>query len=162
MDVISLVLEAILTLGSNIAEETSLTARTSPVLIGEPPLPRIRYYNDPDVLEAELLSHLPPGTALNTAREVMETNGFECRFTRSPFARLRPPVDESNQIRQVIYPESNLLYCNLSVIPPILSGQPMQVALTHLEGRITGIFATAGLILPQQPQPAAEIETPSN
>jgi hypothetical protein len=52
--------------------------------------PRLHFYENPDMMEQEILRVIPPGTPIADAKKIMERNWFKCEYSEnSIFGRYR-------------------------------------------------------------------------
>jgi hypothetical protein len=109
---------------------------------------KIKFYEDPDLMEQELLKHIPLGTPINEAMQVMKNNGFKCEIIEDGrFSDVKEDENASGRIRQTVYENVDFLYCDISKGFFIVARR-WQVSLVYEQHQVTQISVSTGLVGP--------------
>ncbi|MDY6785132.1 MAG: hypothetical protein SW833_21745 [Cyanobacteriota bacterium] len=98
-------------------------------------------------MEQEIQRFIPLGSSVTEAREIMESNGFECDYIEDRrFTRERGSPDSPGTGRTIIYESIDYLYCDIS--KGFIVSRRWQVAIIHEDRQVTLIAVSTGLTGP--------------
>lgn len=96
---------------------------------------KIKFYEDPRLMEKEILAHISVGSPVFQAKKVMEENRFKCRYLQ----------DETFGTTE----EKDFLHCDFSKLllsKALLVSRRWLVAIDHQEGKVVNVSVSTGLI----------------
>lgn len=109
---------------------------------------KMRFHEDPDLMEQEILHYIPIGNPIADAKTIMKQNGFKCEYReKGTFVEERYDENAPGRVRQTIYEDVDFLYCDISKGFFIVARR-WQAALIHRERLVTKISVSTGLIGP--------------
>lgn len=108
---------------------------------------KMRFHEDPDLMEQEILHHTPIGSPIADAKIIMEQNGFKCEYReKETFAEVRYDKNAPGRLRQTVYEDVDSLYCDIS--KGFIVARRWQASLVHKERLVTEVSVSTGLIGP--------------
>lgn len=109
---------------------------------------KMKFYDDPDVMEQEILRFMPIGSSIELGKKIMEQNGFKCEYMEnSTFSRVRHDENAPGRIRQTVYRNADFLYCDISK-GFFLVERRWQSVIVHENRIVTMVSVSTGLIGP--------------
>ncbi|WP_373540308.1 hypothetical protein [Chamaesiphon sp.] len=106
---------------------------------------KIALSEDPDVVEREILRIIPIDSAIDGAKQMMEKNGFGCKFIKNgEFARVRTDRNAPGGSRQQVYRNVDYLYCDAS--QGFLVQRRWQLAIIHVGKQVKSVAVSTGLV----------------
>jgi hypothetical protein len=100
---------------------------------------------DPDVVERQILLMMPIDSSIDRAKQLMEKNGFSCKFTQnSEFIRMRIDKNAPGGTRHQVYEDVDYLYCNAS--QGFLVQRRWQAAIFHAEKNVKSVAVSTWLV----------------
>lgn len=100
---------------------------------------RLRFYDDPDLMEQEVLRLIPLGSSVANAEKIMTNNGFKC----SPKEK-RSFVRENEEIANP-REEFDYLYCDIEKLAGILVFRRWQINIFHENSKVNQVSVSIGL-----------------
>ena len=97
---------------------------------------KIELSRNTDSVKKSILEIIPAGTEINTAKSIMEKNGFTCSFM----------TDASFADSVKIYDHIDFLYCDFR--KGFIITRRWQVAIVFRKSLVTDVYATTGLTGP--------------
>ncbi len=106
---------------------------------------KIALSEDPDLVEQEILRLVPIDSSIDRAKQIMEKNGFGCKFTENgAFARVRIDKNAPGGTRHQVYENVDYLYCDAS--QGFLVQRRWQVAIYHAKKQVKSVAVSTGLV----------------
>jgi hypothetical protein len=110
-------------------------------------LTRLKFYDDPDRMEEEILNYIPIGTPVTDAKFLMEINGFQCQYIWNDRYSRNRKLQGSPMLKQTVSPKVDFLSCDIYKGWFIVSRR-WQVAIVHQKSRVTDVSVSTGLLSP--------------
>ena len=109
---------------------------------------KIKFYDDSDLMEQEILRFIPIGSSIEQAKKIMEQNRFKCEYMEnSTFSRVRYDENAPGRIRQTVYPNVDFLYCDISKGFLIVERR-WQSCIAYEDKKVTMVSVFTGLTGP--------------
>lgn len=106
---------------------------------------KIKFHDNPDVMEQEILKVIPLGTSITEAKKIMEKNGFICELVENgAFSDIRHDSNTPGRIRQKIYKNIDFLYCDIS--KGFVVARRWQASLVYEDNQVKQIGVSTGLV----------------
>jgi hypothetical protein len=105
------------------------------------PVGKIRMLKDSKSMKAEILKHIPLGTAVEDAQKKMEENSFKCALKQN-----RSFAETEDDGSQRIHEKCDYLYCDLELPITEYCRRRYQIAMVHDSGIVVEIRVSIGLV----------------
>ncbi len=107
---------------------------------------KMQFYEDPDLMEQEILHYIPIDSSITDAKKIMEQNSFKCEYReKGTFAKERYIENAPGRVRQIVYENVDFLYCDISK-GFFLVSRRWQASLVHRGEFVTQVSVSTGLI----------------
>ncbi|MFL9457945.1 hypothetical protein AB0758_44065 [Tolypothrix bouteillei VB521301_2] len=112
-------------------------------------IPRLRFSENPDIMEQEILRVIPPGTPIAKAKKIMERNLFKCEYGENKMVSRYRKVPGTSVPEETYFGRVDRLMCRRS---KQYKGYPVTqdwiVAIIHENGFVTTLVVNYGLTGP--------------
>ncbi|BAT56959.1 hypothetical protein NOS3756_59710 (plasmid) [Nostoc sp. NIES-3756] len=108
--------------------------------------PRLHFYENPDMMEQEILRVIPPGTPIADAKKIMERNWFKCEYYENNMVRRIREVSATSEPESTYFGRVDTLLCKRS--KGFIVTQDWIVDIVHKNNQVTIVIVNYGLTGP--------------